>query len=149
MPENAKSPSEIVREAEPFIRNRVLLGYTLQPISFALFESLDRLNLPLLAMVTDSAKIAHETNSPLSGILGPKLRSLTEDQLLVTIWCFVTPIDQVEHQNIYQAIDCARNSIGAKLQPGQLLEMFGFILEAFWLSLIEVADRLQPDDFSI
>ncbi len=126
----------------------------LQPITLGLLEVLDGLELPIIAILSDIGESVIK-NPSLIRAPDYKFPKFTLDQIIVTIWCFVTPIDSVEkeiNKGIYQAIECARNSILAKYHSEELPIIFSSVVMELVSALAEVGRRLQDpcaDDFSI
>jgi hypothetical protein len=110
-----------------------ILGYTLQPIHIALLSALERLEFPFMPMVEIICENRDKTPRETAAAVETKLK-ITIDHQLATIYCFVTPLEQVElelRKGKEHVIEHARKSIGQKHHPRDLTKLNSAIILYF------------------
>lgn len=74
---------------------RTVFGYTLQPVNLALLCALEKIESPFIPMVEIIGAMVGKPSHEVATAIEQKLKPTTE-QLLATVYCFITPIDEVE-----------------------------------------------------
>lgn len=131
----------------------IVLGYTLQPVNLALLSILERLQLPFLMMIELIYKNQDKSPAELGALVDAKIH-LTIDQQMAAIYCFVTPIQQIEtqlKQGRDRLIEHVRETIGLKLHPHYLGTLNGHIIRHYldsFTTIINHEPEKAPGDTS-